>query len=328
VTDVIGVDLGGTKIAAAVLRGDDLSESTLEPTNLSGQEELIDQLVRIIDELGGDRLDAVGVGVPSIVEFETGRVVSSANVPLTDVPLREVLGERVGVPVFVDNDATVAALAEAHDEQLQMVARDLVMITIGTGVGGGLVLGGRIYRGATGGAGELGHTLIGLDLDRPVPRAGKFPQPGSLEHAAAGLALDLLVGEVAAREPNTALGRRQAQGHKVAGPDAVEAARDGDATAARLIELWGERVGIGVANAINTFDPEEVVIGGGAAQAGNLLLEPARRTAVAYVLPGLGKRTTIRLARHGVRAGVLGAALLAVHELADSGRVASSEVSS
>ena len=89
--------------------------------------------------------------------------------------------------------------------------------------------------------------MIGLDLDRPVPRAGKFPQPGSLEHAAAGLALDLLVGEVAAREPDTALGRRQAQGHKVAGPDAVEAARDGDATAARLIELWGERVGIGVA---------------------------------------------------------------------------------
>ena len=95
-TDVIGVDLGGTKIAAAVLRGDDLSESTLEPTNLSGQEELIDQLVRIIDELGGDRLDAVGVGVPSIVEFETGRVVSSANVPLTDVPLREDLTRAQG----------------------------------------------------------------------------------------------------------------------------------------------------------------------------------------------------------------------------------------
>ena len=157
-TDVIGVDLGGTKIAVARLTGADLSDSTIEPTDLSGQTALIDQLARMINDARGENLDGVGLGVPSIVEFDSGRVVSSANVPLADVPLREVLGERVGVPVFVDNDATVAALAEAHDEQLQMVARDLVMLTIGTGVGGGLVLGGRIYRGATGGAGELGHT--------------------------------------------------------------------------------------------------------------------------------------------------------------------------
>jgi glucokinase len=323
VSAVIGVDLGGTKIAVAGLNGTDLSDSTVEPTELSSQEALIDQLARMIDERRGERLDGVGVGVPSIVEFETGRVVSSANVPLTDVPLREVLGEQVSVPVFVDNDATVAALAEAHDEHLKMVARDLVMITIGTGVGGGLVLGGRIYRGATGGAGELGHTLVGLDLSRPVPAAEKFPQPGSLEHAAAGLALDVLVCEAAAREPDSVLGKLHAQGTKIGGADAVRAAEDGDATAARLLELWGERVGVGIANAINTFDPEEVVIGGGAARAGDLMLDPARRTAAAYVLPGLGSRTTIRIARHGVRAGVLGAALLAVHELADaSGRAA------
>ena len=82
----------------------------------------------------------------------------------------------------------------------------------------------------------------------------------------------------------------------------------------KVVELWGERVGIGIANAINTFDPEEVVIGGGAARAGDVLLEPAKRVALSYALPGLGGRTTIRLARHGVRAGVLGAALLAVHE--------------
>jgi glucokinase len=327
VTSVIGVDLGGTKIAAAGLTDSDLSESTLEPTELTSQDALIDQLARIIDELRGDRLDAVGVGVPSIVEFETGRVVSSANVPLTDVPLREVLGERVGVPVFVDNDATVAALAEAHDEQLQMVARDLVMITIGTGVGGGLVLGGRIYRGATGGAGELGHTMIGLDLTRALPEAASFPQQGSLEHAAAGLALDVLVCEAAVREPESTLGRLRTEGRRVAGAEAVQAAQDGDATARRLIELWAQRVGIGIVNVINTFDPEEVVIGGGAAQAGELLLEPARRAAAAYVLPGLGKRTTIRLARHGVRAGVLGAALLAVHELADAEQPARTEVS-
>jgi glucokinase len=331
VSDVIGLDLGGTKIAVARLRGSELSESTMQPTNKSGQDALIDQLVEMIDGLRGEELDAVGLGVPSIVEFATGRVVSSANVPLADVPLREVLGERLGVPVFVDNDATVAALAEAHDEQLRMVARDLVMITVGTGVGGGLVLGGRIYRGATGGAGELGHTIVGMDLSGPVPDAGRFPQKGSLEAVAAGHALDVMVQRAAEEHPDSALGRLQAQGVKVTGVEAVDAAQAGDAVARRMLELWGERVGIGIANAINTFDPEEVVIGGGAARAGDLLLEPAKRTAAAYVLPGLGKRTAIRIARHGVRAGVLGAALLATHELADaaSGRAeapAASEV--
>ncbi|MGA9859171.1 MAG: ROK family protein [Solirubrobacteraceae bacterium] len=316
-TDVIGVDLGGTKIAVARLTGRRLSEPTVERTELSSQKALIEQLGRMIDDCRGDELEGVGIGVPSIVEFGAGRVVSSANVPLADVPLRDVLSERVGVPVFVDNDATVAALAEAHDEQLRLVARDLVMITIGTGVGGGLVLNGRIYRGATGGAGELGHTLVGMDLSGPVPDAGRFPQPGSLEGVAAGHALDKLVARSAADEPDSALGRLHAQGQAVTGVEAVEAANDGDATAVRLLELWGERVGIGIANAINTFDPEEVVIGGGAARAGDFMLGPARRTAAAYVLPGLGTRTTIRVARHGVSAGSLGAALLAVHELSD-----------
>ena len=316
-TEVIGVDLGGTKVAVARLRDRDLSEALTEPTDCSGSDGLIDQIAAVVAKCRGEELDGVGIGVPSVVEFETGRVVSSVNLPLADVRLREVLEERIGVPVFVDNDATVAALAEAHDEDLQMTARDLVMLTIGTGVGGGLVLGGRIYRGATGGAGELGHTLVGLNLTgvSPVPEPSGFPQPGSLEHVAAGRALDGLVAESADAHPGSALARLRAEGKKVLGADAVAVAHE-DSTAAALVELWAERVGVGVANAINTFDPEEVVIGGGAAQAGDLLLEPVRRIAAGYVTPGLGNRTTIRLARHGIGAGVLGAALLAEHELA------------
>jgi glucokinase len=316
VTEVIGVDLGGTKVAVAALRDQVLDESVIEPTDRSGSDALIEQLVRIIQSSrNSSGLDGVGIGVPSIVEFETGRVVSSTNIPLANVPLRAVLGERLGVPVFVDNDATVAALAEAHDEDLRMVAHDLVMITVGTGVGGGLVLGGRIYRGASGGAGELGHTLVGLDLSHDVPAPSGFPQPGSLEYEASGHALDRLAEQCARQHPDSLLAKLHAQGTPVLGADAVKAAQDGDAAAAKVVEVWAERVGLGVANAINTFDPEEVVIGGGAAQAGALLLEPARRIAGDYVLPGLGTRTTIRLARHGVRAGVLGAALLAIHEL-------------
>jgi glucokinase len=313
--NVLGVDLGGTKVAAAVLRGSKLSEPHVEPTELSSSEALIGQLCAMIEHLREDGLDGVGLGVPSVVEFETGRVVSSVNVPLRDVPLRHALHERLGIPVFVDNDATVAALAEAHDEQLNLVARDLVMLTVGTGVGGGVVIGGRIYRGATGGAGELGHTIVGLDLAGSVPAPMGFPQPGSLEFVASGHALDRLAQQAAGLHPKSVLGRLRAEGKPVLGADAVEAAHQGDPSAERMVEIWGERVGIGIANAINTFDPDEVVIGGGAAGAGELLLEPAEKIARGYALPGLGTRTTVRLARHGVRAGVLGAALLALHEL-------------
>jgi glucokinase len=314
-SSVLGIDLGGTKVVVAELRDGTLGRSELQPTQLSGPVELIEQLVSLVNEIRGDDLAAVGIGVPSVVEFETGRVVSSVNIPLADVALRKELGERLGVHVFVDNDATVAALAEAHDEELRLVAHNLVMLTVGTGVGGGLVLGGRIYRGATGGAGELGHTIVGLDLAGAVPSPMGFPQPGSLEFVASGHALDRLAKQAANVHPESELGRLQAADKPVLGPDAVKAAQDGDESAQRMVEIWGQRVGIGVANAINAFDPEEVVIGGGAAQAGELLLDPIRRVARGYVLPGLGSGTTIRLARHGVRAGVLGAALLAEHEL-------------
>ena len=311
---VLGIDLGGTKVAAAELRGRTLGEHHVEPSDCSSGERLLDQLVAVVRSMGGG-FDAVGIGVPSVVEFATGRVVASINIPLTDVPLRQVLGERLGMPVFVDNDATVAALAEAHDENLELVAQNLVMLTIGTGVGGGIVLNGRIYRGATGGAGELGMTIVGMDLAGSVPSPMSFPQPGSLEFVAAGHALDRLAAQAATVHPESELGKLRGSGHAVLGADAVQAAHDGDPAAARIVEIWGQRVGIGVANAINTFDPEEVVIGGGAARAGDLLLEPAKRVADQYVNPGLRGNATVRLARHGVDAGALGAALLARYEL-------------
>jgi glucokinase len=325
----VGVDLGGTKLAVAALTGNALGESLIHATDLSSSDALVNQIAQMIEEIRPDDLEGVGVGAPSIVDFETGRIVSSVNVPLADVPLRKVLGERLGVPVFVDNDATVAALAEAHDEQLRLVARNLVMLTIGTGVGGGLILGGRIYRGSTGGAGEIGHTLVGLPLDGqdPVPEPGRFPQRGSLEAEAAGHALDRLARETGSLHRDSALGRLEAEGKQPTGGDAVHHAEAGDPEAARTVEIWAERVGIGIANAINTFDPDEVVIGGGAALAGELLLEPAIRVSRGYVHPGLADHATIRLARHGVRAGVLGAALLVAHEQGQSHQPSTTEVS-
>ena len=323
---VIGIDLRPTRVAIAPLRDGDLGEPLIQPTERSDPGPLIDQLEAMVASAPqADDVRAVGVGVPRIVEFETGRVVSTSraaspatngavDLPLADVPLRQLLQERLGVPVFVDNDANVAALAEAHDEALELVSQHLVILTVSTHVGAGLVLGGRIYRETTGAAAELGHTILGLDLAGAVPAPMGFPQPGSLEFVVAGHALDRLATVAGRVHPESALARLRAEGKPVLSAHVVEAALDGDESAARMVEIWGQRIGIAVANAIQTFDPEEVVIGGDAARAGVLLLEPARRVALEYVLPGLGARTTIRLARHGRHAGVLGAALLAHSE--------------
>lgn len=299
---LIGVDVGGTKVSVAVLADGRLSEPVLRPTDTSSSPALLDQLAASITEAAdGDRDALVGLGVPSVVEFSTGRVRASPNIPLEDVALREALAERTGLAVVVDNDATVAALAEACDEAGEVVHPDLVMFTVGTGVGGGVILGGRIFRGSTGAAPELGHWLIGLDLSDGAPDvAERFPRPGSLESAAAGSELDRL---------SAARGFAD-------GPAVVEAAQSGDAAAIDALRILGERLGIGIANAILAFEPPLVCIGGGASAAGELLIGPARETAKRWTLTGVGERTEIRIARWGPQAGVRGAALLAGQELA------------
>jgi glucokinase len=311
---VIGVDVGGTKVSVATMREGLSGEPLIKPTDRSGAEQLIAQIIAEVREVArGEQPAAVGVGIPSVVDFATGRARNTTNLPLRDVPLRSLLGERLGVPVFVDNDATVAALAEVHDESGALGARSLVMITVGTGIGGGLVIGGRAFRGATGAAGEIGHMLIAIDPS--IPPARSFPQPGSLEGMAAGHVLDRLAREAAAEHPDSALGGVLAARGTVAGPDAVIAAKAGDGVAAGCVATLGRRLGIGVANVINTFDPEVVAIGGGVSSAGELLLGPLRAAALEYVLPGVGTATEIRIAQSGVQAGVRGAALLARSEL-------------
>lgn len=309
----IGVDVGGTKIAVTTISAGVLSPPVVEPTELGDSDALIEQLVVMIERVRTPSVRAVGIGVPSIVEFATGRIRTSVNVPLADVPLRALLRDRLGLPVYVDNDANCAALAEAYEGD-QLTGTQLVMITVGTGVGGGLVLNGRLFRGATGAAPELGHTTVGLDLGNGAPPLTGWPRAGSLEALASGSALDELARAAAASHPESALGRVFASAGTVAGPDAVTAAADGDEVAIGVMTVLGQRLGVGIANVINLFDPLEVVIGGGVSSAGELLLRPAREAAARYTLPGVGTRTEIRLARHGTAAGVLGAALLAAHE--------------
>jgi glucokinase len=324
---VIGAHLGPTRVAVAPLRDGALADPLVRPTERADAAALLDQLEGMVDSVRGADVVAVGIAVPRIVDVYTGCVVATARppapvtngaleLPLADVPLREELAERLGLPVSVDSTANAAALAEAHDEDVELAARHLVLFSIASGVSAGLVLDGRIYRGATGAAGELGHTLLGLDLGGAVPAPMGFPQPGSLEFVASGHALDRIAGVAGRVHPDSALAKFRAEGKPVLSAAVIESALDGDVSAARMVEIWGQRIGIGVANAIHTFDPEEVVIGGEAARAGALLLEPARRVALEYVLPGLGARTTIRLTRHGARGPLLGAALLARQDAA------------
>jgi glucokinase len=313
-SEFVGLDVGGTKVSTAVLRDGVLGEPQVTPTEKSSTDTLVDQLADILERTRSPDTSAVGLGIPAAIEWATGTAKSGVNVPLVGVPLRRILTERLGVPVFVDNDANVAALAEAHDGN-DLVAENLVMFTVGTGVGGGIVLGGRPYRGTTGAGAEMGHILIGLDLERGAPApADRFPQPGSLEALASGSALDGLARAAAEGNPDGELGRLAAAGTKVTGVNVVELAKAGNEEATGLLRVLGQRLGIGIASAINVFDPDEVVIGGGVATAGKLLLDPARETALGYVLTGVGERTTIRLAAHGVKAGVYGAALLAMQE--------------
>jgi glucokinase len=293
---IIGVDVGGTKVAVAALEDGTVGEAVVEPTDTSSTDAFIEQLVRMIGSHGD--ADAVGIAVPSVVDFATGTARFSVNIPLAGVPLREVLGSRLGIPVFVDNDATCAALAEARADP-DAIPKVLVMFTIGTGVGGGIVLDGKIFRGATGGAAELGHTIISArTADGAPPKPERWPQPASLEENADGDALTALARERGFED----------------GKAAVEAAQGGDERGIEALRILGERVGIGIANALHTFDPDAVVIGGGVSAAGDLLLGPAEDAARRLSLPGVGTAAKIRIAKYGNEAGVRGAALLAATE--------------
>lgn len=295
---LIGVDVGGTKVSVAGLRGGTLEEPVITPTDTSCADALLDQLTTRI-EAAGDAA-AVGVAIPSIMDWEAGAARFSVNVPLQGVPVRDILRERLGVPVYVDNDATCAGLAEAYDDDGHLLYANLVAFTVGTGVGGGIVIGGKVHRGASGAAAELGHMLIGVDAKAGVPPARAFPQRGSLESLAAGRALDAMALEHGLHD----------------GPEAVRRAQAGDPEAVALITALGRRLGLGIANMINALDPEVVVIGGGVSAAGDLLIGPAAEVARQYTITGGGTRTEIRRARYGRTAGVRGAALLAGLELA------------
>jgi glucokinase len=313
--NVIGVDVGGTKVAAARIDGAECVHHVEKPTHLDSSEGLIDQIEAVVKEVIADQgePEAVGVGLPSQIDFASGTVVASVNIPLEGVPLGKELSDRLSLPVHVDNDANCAALAEAHFVE-GGPAQHLVMYTIGTGVGGGVVIDGAIFRGSTGLGAELGHQVI--DWDGP-DCPGACPNKGCLEALCSGLALERDSTEFAQDHPDSRLGEllKGSDRDKVRGRDVVAAAQDGDADALKLLERLGTYLGVGLSGAINTFEPEYIVIGGGLSQGADFFLDRAREEANARALPALADRVKIQLAQGGANAGLIGAGLLAAQEL-------------
>jgi glucokinase len=309
---VIGVDLGGTKLLAGVIDEDGVvARRTVRPTDKASEERLLEEFEGAIAEFMDEEIGAIGVGIPSMIHQRDGRAVASVNVPLTDVDLREHLRTRFGVPAAIENDANAAALAE-HRFGAGRGTRHMVMLTLGTGIGGGLILDGRLYRGAVGAAGELGH--ITLQIDGP-PCFGDCPGRGHLEALASGTATDHLADELAAAHPEGDLGRALAEGRDLDARLAVDLAAAAPGDARTLLEQAGTRLGEGIASLVNVFNPEVVVLGGGFARAGELLFEPARRVVAERAL--IPARDLVRIvpALLGPEAGLIGAGLVGFEAL-------------
>jgi glucokinase len=317
-SETIGVDLGGTKMLVGVL-----SEAGTEPlyeqreaSTGQTEDELVELLVREVQEAREARPDvaAIGLGIPATIDHDRGIAVAAVNLPLSEVPIRDLVSERTGLPVFVDNDANVAAYAEYLYGAAQGKSH-MVMLTIGTGIGGGLILGGEVYRGSTGAGAELGHTVI--QMDGP-PCQGNCPNHGCVEALASGTALGREGRAAAESSPDSALGRVLAEGGKVDGKAVTDAALAGDEVAIGVFDLIGSRLGVACASFANIFQPDAIVVGGGVIAAGDLLLEPARREVRERALTPMN-RTPILEATLGNDAGMIGAAAMAREELAKAG---------
>jgi len=312
----IGVDMGGTKLLAGAVDGRLGVHHRVQRT-LTGldQSALIETAVDAVAEArqsAGAEIAAVGFGIPCLMDQRSGRGVIAVNLPLFDIAFADVMTERLGLPVFVDNDANTAALAE-HRAGAARGFSEAVLLTIGTGIGSGLILRDEVYRGAIGAAAEIGHMVI--EIDGP-PCQGNCPNHGCFESVASGTALAREAVRIAGERPRSGLGRALAQGRLIAGPLVTELAHDGDKAALDVIELIGTRLGVAISNCVNIFNPQVVIVGGGVIGAGELLLGPARAVVAARALPPSRDEVQIVAARFGVEAGMIGAAALAFDGLA------------
>jgi glucokinase len=311
---VIGIDAGGTKLLGGVVDEQMVVHHRVRRTwRGADRQETLDIFTDAVEEVraAAPDVEVIGFGIPALVEWEAGVSRWSNHLPLDGVPFRDLMSERLGMRVLVDNDGNASMLAEAR-QGAAAGARHAVMISLGTGIGGGLWLNGEVYRGATGVGAEMGHSVLQIHgPDCP----GDCPGVGCFEALVSGTAIGREGLRRAEADPDSALGRRLAAEKEITGGIVTEMAHDGDALAREVLAEIGERLGFGLVGLVNTFNPEVIVIGGGAVRGGELLLEPARRVIAAHALPPAREGVRLVPAHYGDEAGMIGAALMALESL-------------
>jgi glucokinase len=306
--ETVGVDVGGTKTAALRLSATgDVVDRSVRPSNADEPEESLEAVELAVADVLGSDVVAIGVAAAGLVDVERGEIVFSPNFAWRNVPLADRLRERFDLPVTMDNDATAAAWGEVRLGAARG-ARHALMLTIGTGIGGGIVFEGAVMRGAHGFAGEVGHIVV--EPDGPECGCGNR---GCWEQVGSGQTLEREGIRALTSDPASAIARLAGgDPDNVTGELVVAAAAEGDETAVAIVRTMAARLGEGIGGLVNVLDPEIVVVGGGIASVGELLLGPAR-SAFARTVEGRGARPDVSIvpAALGNEAGAIGAALLA-----------------
>ncbi|CAN5360677.1 ROK family glucokinase [soil metagenome] len=305
---VVGVDVGGTKILAGLVTADGRVLATERRATPRDERQVVTEMVDVIRSLSAphDGPLPVGCGFPALVTRE-GVTRYGPNIAVRELPLRDALVEQLGTDeVVIENDASAAAWAEFAVGAGRAVRADMALFTLGTGVGGGLIIGGRLHRGANGFAGELGHMVLVVDGE-----PGPSGVDGELEAYSSGSAVHRMGRDAhaAGRFAGTSLdGPLPPTGEMI-----TQAGRDGVPAAVEILATVGRYLGIGAAAVVNALDPEMIVVGGGAGAAGELVLGPARAAMQASVL-GAAHRPVVPMVptQLGPEAGMVGAALLAL----------------
>ena len=304
--NAIGVDVGGTKIAVGVVTpAGRILDEVRYPTPQS-PETLIENIARAIKEVGdGHEVGGVCLAVPGLILASENKVVFSANLrAIEGIPLKDEIEPRIGLPLTIENDGNAAAWGEFRFGAGSEVDH-LVFVTLGTGIGGGVITHGVLMRGAQGSGGELGHVTI--EATGPRCACGNH---GCLEALASGTAIARRGRERAIENPGSALGRLATR-RQILGEDVTELARGGDEVALSVLDETGRWLGVGLAAFVNIFNPEVVAVGGGAMEAGEFILKAARREVLLRARPPSRDLAEIQVATLGPKSGVLGAAALA-----------------
>jgi glucokinase len=314
----VGIDIGGTKIAAGVVTSDGRIIRKVASPTPQHQDHLVRHILGVIDDLQGDYPDvaAVGVGAAGMIDWPTGHIRWAPNNSYSDLPLQQLLAEGSGLPAVVENDANAAAWAEAAVGAGTGLG-NVIALTIGTGIGAGIILNGELQRGETGIAGEAGHIIIN-------PIGGELcgcGATGCLEAMASGTSLGLLGRRAAAADPEGLLAQLAGTAASVTGETVYQAALMGDPAARQLFGQLGFWLGVGIASLVNVFDPQLVILGGGLVTTGDLLLTPTHASFERFVFARPHRQLPdLALARLGPDAGLIGAALLALHRYPDPDR--------